>query len=252
MNKAKSIAVVICVLVVILGGSEGCRKENLCDCVKGTGDVVSEIRVTDPFTEIFVEDRINVILTEDTTLPQLVTVEAGEKLIGLIRTVVEGGVLHISDANRCGFTRRYDVPVNVYIRVSNNITRITNKGTALISNSDTCTVPTVSLETFSTGDIKLNMHAGSIYTQQHGNGDVEVYGDAHEVIVFNTGNGFTLADQCKTGYCWVYTRTTGKITLYPVGLLISEIDGPGNVYYRGQPGQIISTENNTGELLPLQ
>ncbi len=252
MNKAKYISIVVCVLVVILSVAEGCKKENMCDCVKGTGDIVTETRALDPFTEIFVQDRINIILSEDTTLSQEVVIEAGEKLIGLIKAEVVGGVLRIRNANRCDFMRGYDVPVNIYIRTSNNITRITNKGTALITNTDTCTAPTISLETVSTGDIKLTMNAGSVYTQQHGNGDVEMYGAASEVIVFNTGNGFTIADQCTTAYCWVYTRTTGKITLFPVGLLISEIDGPGNVYYRGQPGQINSTLNNTGQLLQLQ
>lgn len=248
MKNAKYIFVAVIAVVFF----SKCKKENMCDCVKGTGDIVTETRALDPFTEIFIQDRINIILTEDTTLSQEVVIEAGEKLIGLIKTEVVGGVLRIRNANRCDFMRRYDVPVNVYIRTSNNITRITNKGTALITNTDTCTAPNISLETISTGDIKLTVNAGSIYTQQHGNGDVEVYGAANEVIVFNTGNGFTIADQCATGYCWVYTRTTGKITLFPVGLLISEIEGPGNVYYRGQPTQISSTLNSTGQLLPLQ
>jgi hypothetical protein len=252
MNKAKYIFVLSCAFVAFIIGAQGCKKENLCDCVKGTGEIISETRITDPFTEIFVEGRINIILSEDTTLSQEVTVEAGEKLIGLIRTEVVGGVLRIRNDNRCDFMRRYDIPVNIYIRVSNNITRITNKGTALITNTDTCTASYISLETISTGDIKMTMNAGSVYTQQHGNGDVEVYGNAHEVIVYNTGNGFTIADQCAAGYCWVSTRTTGKITLYPTGLLISEIGGPGNVYYRGTPSQIISTENSAGKLLPLQ
>jgi hypothetical protein len=247
MNKARYIFVAVAVTLLF----SMCAKENMCDCLKRTGDVATEIRAVDAFTEIFIEDKINVILSEDTSLSAEVTVEAGEHLIPLIKTEVVNGVLRIKNANKCDFTRRYDVPVNIYVRCDRNLRVITNKGTGLVSNSDTCTVPYIDLNTISAGDIRLRMDAGSIYTHQHSAGDVEVFGKAQEVIAYNTGNGFTIADQCETVYCWVFTRTTGKITLYPTGSLVSEIEGPGNVYYRGQPAQISSTLHSTGQLLPL-
>lgn len=229
-----------------------CKKENMCDCFKRTGDVVTETRAVDAFTAIFVEDKVNVILTEDTTLPAEVIVEAGEHLVPLIKTEVVDGVLRIRNANTCDFTRRYDVPVNIYVRCGRDISTITNKGTGLISNSGTCTAPFIDLVTVSAGDIRLRVDAGMVYTHQHSAGDVEVFGTAQEVIAYNTGNGFTIADECAAPLCWVYTRSTGKVTLHPLNELISEIDGPGNVYYRGQPAQVTSTLHSTGQLLPLQ
>lgn len=251
MSKAKYIFVAVCTLLVVLSGTGGCKKENMCDCFKRTGDVMTETRSIDPFTEIFVQDKVNVILTEDTTLPAEVVVEAGEKLIALIRTEVVNGVLRIRNDNRCDFTRSYDVPVNVYVRCNRNLTLITNKGTGDVTNTDTCTAPHIDLTAISAGNIRLRMNAGSIYTHQHSAGDVEVFGNANEVIVYNTGNGFTLAEDCEAPYCWVYTRSTGKITLFTNNTLISEIEGPGNVYYKGQPAQITSTLHSTGLLLPL-
>lgn len=251
MKKARLISVAICALLVVLSVAEGCKKENICDCFKRTGDVKTETRSIDPFTEIFVEDKVNVILTEDTSLAPEVTVEAGEKLIPLIRTEVVNGVLRIRNDNRCDFTRRYDVPVNVYVRCKRNLVLITNKGTGDVTNTDTCTAPYIDLNAISAGNIRLQMNAGSVYTHQHSAGDVEIFGNAQEVIVYNTGNGFTITDECQAPYCWVYTRSTGKITLFPTTTLISEIEGPGNVYYRGQPAQISSILNSTGLLLPL-
>lgn len=248
MNKAKYIFVAVVVVVMFTM----CKKENMCDCLKGTGDVSTETRTSDPFTEIFIEDKVNVILTEDTTSPYIVKVEAGEKLIALIKTEVVNGVLRIRNANKCDFTRNYEVPVNVYVNHKPNLLRITNKGTGLVSNTDTCTAPTIDLVTISAGDIKLQMNAGSVFTHQHSVGDVEVYGSVNEMIIYNTGNGFTITDECEAAYGWVYTRSTGKITVYTPGLLINEIEGPGNVYYRGQPSAISSTVNGTGQLLPLQ
>lgn len=229
-----------------------CRKENACDCFKRTGDVIKESRTRDAFTSIFVQDRINVVLTEDTTLAQEIIVEAGENLLPLIKTEVVNGVLQIRNDNRCDFTRRYDVPVTVYIRMSNNLAYVTNKGTALISNTDTCTSPLLNLETLSAGDIKMNVSGGIIYTFQHSAGDVELYGDANTINIFNTGGGFTISDQCISPYVWCYTKTTGKITCYPRDQLDCEIQGSGHIYYRGTPVLINSLLGNTGQLLPLQ
>jgi hypothetical protein len=248
MNKAKYIFVAVVAMVMF----SMCKKENMCDCLKRTGDLTTETRAIDPFTEIFIEDKVNVILTEDTLLASQLTVEAGENLIPLIKTEVVNGILRIRNANTCDFTRVYDVDVNVYVNYKPNLVRITNKGTALVSNTDTCTVPNIDLVTMSAGDIKLQMNAGNVFTHQHSVGDVEVYGTVDEMIIYNTGNGFTITDECQADYAWVYSRSTGKITVYTLGLLFSEIDGPGNVYYRGQPSQINSTLNGTGQLLPLQ
>jgi hypothetical protein len=228
-----------------------CKKENMCDCFKRTGDVIKETRTSEPFTSIFVQDRINVILTEDTTLPQEIIVEAGENLLPLIRTEVVNGTLRIRNDNKCDFTRRYDVAITVYIRMSNDLASIINKGTALVSNTDTCTSPLLSLETESAGDIKLNVSGGVIYTHQHSAGDVELYGNASTINIFNTGGGFTISDQCVSPYVWCFTKTTGKITCYPLHQLDCEIEGPGHIYYRGVPILINSTLTGTGQLLPL-
>ena len=250
MTQAKHIWMAVLALVIILSGAGGCKKENMCDCLKRTGDVTEEVRAIDPFTEIFVEDKVNVILTEDTSAAPGVTIEAGENLIPLIKTEVVNGVLRIRNANKCDFTRSYDVPVNVYVTCKRNLVRITNKGTGDITNTDTCTAPWIDLNTVSAGNIRLQMNAGSVFTHQHSVGDVEITGIAQEVIVFNTGNGFTIADNCPAWYCWVYTKSTGKITLHPVNQLSCEIDGPGNVYYRGNPPNISSLLHSSGQLLP--
>jgi hypothetical protein len=239
-------------LLLLLAVFTTCKKENMCDCLKRTGDVITEERTTDPFTKIYVQDRINVIITEDTQAAQHITVEAGSKLIGLIRTEVVNGELRIRNDNRCDFTRRYDVPVNVYIRVSNNITKITSKGTGEVSSTNALTGTFLDLETLSAGDISLQVNAGDVYTHQHSQGDVILTGNANAVIIYNTGGGFSITDECVTPYAWVYTRTTGKITVFPSNLLIAEIEGSGNVYYRGQPGQLNTTINGTGRVLPLQ
>lgn len=228
-----------------------CRKETACDCFKGTGDIVSEERQLSAIASVYVEDNVNLIFQEDTI--QKVTVQAGKHLIKNILTEMDGGLLKITNINKCNFVRRYDIPVDVYIHyVRNQIYSIKTKGTGTISNSNACTSDSVDLQSESSGDINFQMGGFcKTYTHQHGAGDITLTGSCDQVIIFSKGTGFTITDACPNNYTWVSTNTTGKITVHPLGLLITEINGSGNIYYSGNPATIINTENSTGKLLPL-
>ncbi|HTF02995.1 MAG TPA: DUF2807 domain-containing protein, partial [Bacteroidia bacterium] len=175
-----------------------------------------------------------------------------ENLLALVKTEVVDGILYIRNTNRCNFTRRYDVPITVYVRMGHELQKIIASGTGQISNTGTCSSPSLNLEIKNSGDIRMNVTGSSVYTFQHAEGDIELTGTASEVIIYSTGTGFTITDECASPYCWVYTRTIGKTTVYALNTLICEIDGSGNVYYRGQPAQLTSTLNSTGQVLPLQ
>ena len=42
-----------------------CKKENRCDCIKRTGDIISEVRTVKAFDRLQVEQNVNVFITED-------------------------------------------------------------------------------------------------------------------------------------------------------------------------------------------
>ena len=228
-----------------------CKKENACDCLKGTGDISNEERALASFSSVEVEDNVNVIFQEDTL--QQVTVQAGANLIQNITTDIVEGKLVIKNKNKCNFVRRYDIPINVYIHVlRNQIFSIKTMGTGLISNTNSCTNDSIDLQIESSGDIEFQMGGlCKTYTHQHGAGDLTLKGSCEQLIIYSKGTGFTITDACTNIYTWVYTNTTGKITVQSTALLIAIIDGSGNVYYTGNPNTIQKTENATGKLLPL-
>ncbi|CAN5374319.1 hypothetical protein BH09BAC5_BH09BAC5_20920 [soil metagenome] len=228
-----------------------CRKETACDCFKGTGEVITETRQLPVFTSVYVEDNVNLIFQEDTV--QKVEVKAGKHLIKNILTEVIENELKIKNINKCNFVRRYDIPIEIYIHyVRNQIYQIRTKGTGKITNSNPCTSDSIDLNSESSGDIFFTMGGSSrAFTHQHGAGDITLTGSCAEVIIYSKGTGFTITDECNNNYCWVYTNTTGKITVTTTGSLISRIEGSGNVYYTGTPSSINNTSTSTGTLLPL-
>jgi hypothetical protein len=227
-----------------------CKKENACDCFKGTGDITDETRQLPTFKSVYVEDNVNLIFQEDTI--QKIIVQAGKHLVKNIITEMDGDQLKIKNINKCNFVRRYDIPVNVYIHyVRNQFFTIRTKGTGTITNSNPCTSDSIDLNSESSGDIIFKMGAlCKTFTHQHGAGDITLKGSCDQIAIYSKGTGFTITDECVNNYTWVYTNTTGKITVCPSGLLITQIDGSGNVYYTGNPA-IYNTENSTGKLLPL-
>ena len=129
MEKFKKISFII---LAMLGFSfEGCQKENRCDCIKRTGEIVMVTRSVKPFDKIFAEENVNVFITEDSV--QEVKVEAGENIEPLIDTEVTDGILYIRNRNKCNWARSYKKPLNVYIRVK-GLKYITSNGTGTIKS----------------------------------------------------------------------------------------------------------------------
>lgn len=229
-----------------------CKKDGGCNCLKGTGDVITEVRQLPTFNGVYVENDVNLIFQEDTV--QRVSVEAGKNIMDGILTEMDGGILTIKNKNKCNFLRRLDIPINVYIHyVRNQFYQIRTEGTGTIANTNPCTNDSINLE--SEGSANITFQMGGLcrtYTHQHGAGDITLLGSCDQVIIYAKGTGFTITEDCTNNYTWVWTNTTGKTSVHSIGMLITNINGSGNVYYKGTPTSIDNTENSTGKLLPIQ
>src|SRR5437763_903143 len=114
-----------------------CNKDNPCDCIHGTGNVVQQERQLSTFHSVYVEDNVNLIFQEDTV--QKIIVEAGKNLIDLVKTEMRGDELYLHNDNKCNFSRRYDIPINVYIHyVRNQFYSLKSKATSTITNTNAC------------------------------------------------------------------------------------------------------------------
>jgi hypothetical protein len=225
----------------------GCKKENLCDCVKGTGEQVMETREISGFKRLHVEDHINVFITED---PQFsVKVSAGKHLIKLVKTELDGDELNIRNDNKCNSLRSYKKSINVYIHMP-VLKYILHDGSGRIESINTITTDTFDLRTRSSGDIELSINNGKLLTHLGGTGDMILSGFTGEHACYATGNGFIHAERLNTGYTWIFSNTTGNAYLDASNLLIVLLHSTGDVYYKPTPSTIQSTVTGTGQLLP--
>ncbi|MBK5286579.1 MAG: DUF2807 domain-containing protein [Bacteroidia bacterium] len=223
-----------------------CKKENIFDCFKSTGDVVNERRSIESFTDVVVNDDLNVIFVQDSAF--YIEVNAGENLIPLIITEIRDGKLLVENNNTCNWVRDYSIPINVYVHAS-TLRRIDFYGTGKISSQNTLTPDTIEVNNRNTGDIELNVSAIEVYCKQHVTpGDNTFTGNADYLYLYNASDGFAYCSGLAVNKATVINKGTGYSFVNACDKLDAEITSSGNIYYTANP-VIQSTITGSGQLI---
>jgi hypothetical protein len=223
-----------------------CKKENRCDCIKRTGDIITEVRTLKAFDRLQVEEDVNVFITDDTI--QEVKVEAGENIAPLIQTIVEDGTLIIRNKNKCLWARSYKKPLNVYIRTP-GLSYIRSNGTGDIKSLNTINKDTIDVTIENSGSIELSVNSTKVINHIFGDGDMTLHGKSDENDVSIGGTSFMYAKDLTTSYTWIQSYTLGTCYVNASGLLICRFDSKGDIHCTGNPATIQQTHNGTGQLL---
>lgn len=225
-----------------------CRKENMFDMVKGTGKRITEFRELPPFTKIYLKDNVNVILSPGS---QHVKVEAGEKLIPLIKTKVKDSVLYIEDNNKCNWARSYKKGViSVYISVP-TLRYIWHYGSGNITCTDTIPCDVLDIETRETGDVELLVKAGMILAHLHGTSDVTLRGRSTYMGSFHIGEGYFYGSDLITYETWFYSKASGNDYFNVTSGVSGRIAWAGDVYLYGKPSYISVVREGKGKLIRM-
>jgi hypothetical protein len=223
----------------------GCKKENRCDCIKRTGEIIKDVRHIEGFDKVFVEDNLNVFITQDSKFE--ITVEAGENIAPLIKTQVEDGTLYIRNKNRCNWTRSYKKPLNVYVHMP-KIRFITSDGTGDITSENTILTDTVDVQTKNSGNIELTVNNKQVLTHIHGSGDVTLHGFTKEHDCSIGGTAYIYASDMLTNYTYIHAFTIGQCYVKAWSLIICQIDDSGDVFCYGNPITVQKTLKGPGQL----
>jgi hypothetical protein len=227
-----------------------CKKENLCDCFKGTGKETTEERSIEPFREVFVTDKVDVHLTQGAEYS--LKVVAGKRVIKLIKTRVLDGVLNISDDNACDFTRSYKRKVTVYVTMP-DLRRVNNDGVGDTYMDNRFTCDTLNYYQSNSGNMHLDLDADIVYGGMHGNGDVYMKGTVNENVVFAGGQGYFHGFDAVSNRVVLTLNTSGRMEVNVSGGGPMKIDmyarSTGDVYYKGYPSTIYGTISGSGKML---
>jgi hypothetical protein len=237
--------VMLFIFCSLLSFLAGCKKENRCDCLKRTGDIILDKRSLSGFTKILAEENVDVYISQDSIFS--VTVEAGEHIAPLITTEINGSTLVCKNKNRCNWTRSYKKPLNVYVHMP-LLKEIVSNGTGNIKSLNTIQTDSCYVQTKNSGNIELSIHTPRLASSMHGSADLILHGKVNNHECDIGGTGYLKAADLQSGYTFLHTYTLGLCYIYVRDLLICRIDQIGDVFCYGNPKTVDLKLANRGKL----
>ena len=223
-----------------------CKKENNCDCLKRTGDIVKQER-TVPYLRYFKfgKGKLNCFITNDSSYK--VEIEAGNNLIDLIKTEVNGDTLTFSDYNKCNFSRSYKPQINIYLSTP-DMAGIIQNGVGTIKSTNTLTGSFLSVETWSSGDITLDIDCHNFQSHLHKSTALTVTGKAANHYSSMWHNSTFFGENLKTTTTIVENNTTGNFYCTVDSLLNASIRLSGEIIYSGNPVIHVNDQGGSGKI----
>ncbi len=246
-NSVKRICLSGMILLVVFAGISSCKKSG-ADCFTSTGNVIKQVRMVDDFDTIIARENVDIILTQDSV--NSIVVEAGEKIIGGIKTVTDNRQLMIDNNNTCNWVRSYNKPLNVYVHVK-NLRKIYYLSAGNITSTNVLTSGSFMLDVWGgcgSIDLSLNVNQGYIY-EHLGTADITVRGRAVYNSVVSGDFGFLQLKDLSTDYTYVSNTGTNDCYVKAIKFLDATIRSIGNIYYTGKPDTVHANITGAGQLV---
>ncbi len=242
----KHVICIICGILLLFS----CAKPEDRACVKSAGqDAVLEV-LTPQIDQLFLHEHLEYVLVQDTI--EKVVLTGGKNLLNFVLIDVNGGLLDISNTNKCNFLRSYKKKVKVEIHFIELI-NIHFEGTESLTNKDTLQFNWMTfLIRDGAGPVTLNFNANAIYaTVSHGWGDFTFNGTVNYANLNVRSNGFCNTYGLKIiDSLTVISNTQGYVKVNANNVKFkSETDLDGDIYYKGIPSLIIFNRYGKGDLI---
>jgi hypothetical protein len=180
--------------------------------IKGSGDTVSEARITAPFRAVETHYNIKAVISYGAT--QELRVTGYENLLSILETEVAGGVLKLK------FPDRYQAVKNVNVVAQITLPAV-EKATIHGSND---------IEIYNFRDLN------SIHAIIHGSGNIKIANSKYQFAglqIYGSGNISSQTLEAKEVEANI--NGSGNISVTAIDRLKATINGSGNINYWGQP-----------------
>lgn len=234
-------------MVVLLAAA--CKKPEDRMCYKSIGEVVTETRSIPYFNRIDLNNRINLILTQDTT--ESISIEGGKNLLNFVETEVIDSILYIRDNNNCAFLRSYESKIDVYVHFA-DLDTLFSRGEGNISATDTIFSERFVFENWTgSGSVDLKLWLRRGYFNLHtGSGDITMNGWCKSCFFYENGDGFIDARDFECEGLWVNQNSTNYCHVNVTKRLVANINYIGDIrVYKNFPTEVIENINHDGKVV---
>jgi hypothetical protein len=239
-------------IVLIVAASvllNSCDKENMGDCFKTSGNVVTETRTVAGFKNIRTEDKLEVYVTQGANFE--VKVEAPKDLKSNIKTEVTDSTLYLRNINKCNFVRDQNLTIKIHVTIP-KLRLIRNGGVGTIYFQNQFVQDTMEVRIGNSGDVHIDVNVKYLSTSTHGNGDLYAKGYVDLSSHYTNGTNYLrLKDLIIKDKIILNTYTIGDcyVNAPENGVMELEIWESGNIYYSGNPASVSAKVNGKGKVI---
>lgn len=211
------------------------------NCVKGSGNMVTDNRTAEPFTQIDISGGYNVVLKQDSSYSLSIT--ADDNLMKYIETDVSGGKLHIhSKSNLCSHKS-----LEIVIGVA-NLEELKASGAVDLSAQGKLNVKDLNLSFSGAAKVNLDLNAENVTTKGSGATELMLSGQASRHMVKLTGSGKINALDFVVGTYDLETTGAAECKINVLNELNVHTTGAADVQYRGNPAHVNTHKTGAADI----
>lgn len=201
---------------------------NACNQISGSGNMITENRLTGDFTGVAAGGAFDVELKNGSVTE--VKVEADDNIIGLIETKVSGNVLKIFSKNGTSLNNGH---VKVYVTAP-EINEIKSSGAAsVIIKNILKSNDKITLEASGAAAIKGEADAPDIDAEASGAANIELSGRTKNYKAAASGSATIKTDNLMSETTKVHASGAATAHVYASIMLDADADGAATIHYTG-------------------
>lgn len=222
-----------------------CQKE-VGNCFKSTGPIVEEMRTLGPFTDLEVNDNIN--LTWHQSDSNYIRIKAGKNLISQITSKNEGKTLVLKNQNTCNWTRSYGDQVAIDLFAPTPFVMRHWGFGKLISNDSLMSSPLL-VQHYGAGDISLKIKVEELFLDFNSPGLCMLNGLSDKGSYNIQGFGKLDARNLNMGNCQLKMEGENDAWIRVSGQLRGEHVSNRSVFVFGNPASVSVVQKASGKVV---
>tara|TARA_R110000850_G_scaffold277142_1_gene423499 strand:+ start:7967 stop:8698 length:732 start_codon:yes stop_codon:yes gene_type:complete len=216
--------------------------------IKGNGEVTTKTYTTSVYEEVKVGGNFHVTLTEGNV--GSITLKAESNLIKHIVIETKSNALYIKTEKNTNLKPSSGKKMEVTVPVG-TLSKVSLAGSGEINSSKTIQGESLEVKLAGSGDIDLPIQTESLETVVAGSGNITLTGTTRNLhgSIAGSGNGDLQGLKCQNAE--VTIAGSGNFKVHCTEALKAKIAGSGNIYYKGNPSQLKTTEAGSGKVKTL-
>lgn len=201
------------------------------DCIKGSGNVITETRQIGEFERLKLSGGYDLILTQGTS-PEL-RIEAEDNIQKHIEATAEGGELRISMKDKICRSKQ----IKVYLTAV-NLKSIDCSGAVDITSTNKITSDVLKIDISGAGEVEMDIEADELISSISGAGEMDLDGTAKSHKIKISGAGDVDAVDLVVNKYDIHLSGASDCRINVLDELYVETSGASSIAYKGNPAKV--------------